>query len=84
MTGHEFVFYKKLIPSIHMFLFYNNSKTEQIKIQNNFGLILDQKLAFQYHVNEKIKDAVKEVGSQAATYFTSSIATDYLQIVCKP
>ena len=45
MTGHEFVFYKKLIPSIHMFLFYNNSKIEQIKIQNHFGLILDQKLA---------------------------------------
>ena len=46
----EFVYSKKLIPSIHPSLFLNNLITEQTKIQRQLDLNLDQKLSFYYYI----------------------------------
>ena len=47
-------FSKKNSGTHHSF-FFNNSLFEQTTTQKHFGLMLDHKLKFQYHVNEKIK-----------------------------
>ena len=52
---------KKKVLGTHPSLFYNNSLIEQDTTQKDFGLTLDYKLAFQYHVNEK-KKAMKGIG----------------------
>ena len=46
--------------------------------------MLDYKLTFQYHVNEKIKKAIEGIGLlRKLVYFTPNIFTNYLQIVYK-
>ena len=46
------------IPCTHPSLFFNNSL---IELAATLGLTLDQKLTFQYHVNENIKNPLKEL-----------------------
>ena len=58
----EVYFFEKIIPSIHLSLFFNNSLIEQATTQKHVGLTLDHKLTFQYHVNENIKKAMKGIG----------------------
>ena len=48
-------FQKKIIPCIHPSLFFNNLISGQVTTQKHLVLTLDQKLKFQYHVNENIK-----------------------------
>ena len=48
-------FQKKKVLGTHPSLFCNNSQIEQDTTQKDFGLTLDYKLAFQYHVNDKKK-----------------------------
>ena len=50
----EVVFPKQIIPWTHPSLFFNHPLIEQPTNQKQLGLTLDQKLTFQYHVNEKI------------------------------
>ena len=66
------------------FLIFNNSLIKQDTTQKHLGLTSDHELTFQYHVNEKIKKAIKEfVFFEKYILFTSNIFTDYLQIVYK-
>ena len=58
----EIIFSKKIISGTHPSLFFNNSLIEQDTTQKHLGLTLDHKLTFQYHVNEKIKKAMKRIG----------------------
>ena len=51
----EFAFSKKIILCTHPFLFFNNSLIQQATTQKYLGFTFDQKLTFQYHINEKIK-----------------------------
>ena len=61
--GKEVIFSKKKkILGTHPSLFFNNSLIEQDTTQKHLGLTLDHKLTFQYHVNEKIKKAMKGIG----------------------
>ena len=57
----EVIFSKKITPGTHLSLFFNNSLIEQDTTQKHLGLTLDHKLAFQYHVNEKMKKAMKGI-----------------------
>ena len=58
----EVIFSKKIIPGTHPSLFFNNSLIEQDTTPKHLGLTLDYKLTFQYHVNKKIKKAMKGIG----------------------
>ena len=58
----EVISSKKKISFTHPSLFFNNSLIEQDTTQKHLGLTLDHKLAFQYHVNEKMKKAMKRIG----------------------
>ena len=51
---------KKFLVFILSYLL-NNSLIEQDTTQKHLGLTLDHKLTFQYHVNEKIKKAMKGI-----------------------
>ena len=56
-------FQKTIIPGTDPSLFFNNSLIEQNTTRNHFGLTLDQKLTFQYHVNKnKQKKTRKGIG----------------------
>ena len=46
---------KKKKKSCYSSLFFNNSLIEEDSTQKHLGLPLDDKLTFQYHVNEEIK-----------------------------
>ena len=48
----EVIFQKKKILGTHPSSFSNNSLTEQDTTEKHFGLTLDHKLTFQYHVDE--------------------------------
>ena len=58
----EVVFSKKTALYSFFVIFFNSSLIEQATTQKHLGLTLDQKLTFQYHVNEKIKKAMKGIG----------------------
>ena len=58
----EVIFSKKKNSWYSSFLFFNNSLTEQNTTQKHLGLMFDYKLTFQYHVNEKLKKALKGIG----------------------
>ena len=58
----EIIFSKKIISGTHPSLFFNNSLIEQDTTQKHLGLTLDHKLTFQYHVNKKMKKAMKGIG----------------------
>ena len=58
----EVILSKKIIPGTQPSSSFNNSLTEQVTTQKHLGLALDHKLASQYHINEKIKKAMKENG----------------------
>ena len=53
---------KKQILGTHPSLFFSSLLIEQKTTQKHLGLTLDHKLTFQYHVNEKIKKAMKRIG----------------------
>ena len=82
----EVIFSKKIIPGTHPSLFFNNSLTEQDTTQKHLGLTLDRKLTFQYHVNKKMKKAMKGIGllrKLQSILPRTSLLTDCLQIVYK-
>ena len=58
----DVLFLKKKNLGNHPSLFFNNSLIKQDTTQKHLGLTLDHKLTFQYHVNEKIKKAMKGIG----------------------
>ena len=58
----EVVFSHKRTRTNHPNLFFNNSPVTTAPFQKHLGLILDEKLNFSHHLNEKISKANKGIG----------------------
>ena len=58
----EILFSCKKVRSNHPQLLVNGNAVAKVKDQKHLGLILDQKLSFEKHLNEKITKAKKNVG----------------------
>ena len=60
--ANEVRFSHKRKPPIHPLLFFNNIPVLSVPHQKHLGLVLDQKLNFSQHLNEKISKANKGIG----------------------
>ena len=58
----EVLFSQKRLDSNHPPLFFNRSMVLKVDAHKHLGLILDTKLLFVNHINEKIKLAKKGIG----------------------
>ena len=58
----EVIFSRKRKPVNHPILYFNNSPVTVAPFQKHLGLILDEKLTFGHHLNEKISKANKGIG----------------------
>lgn len=58
----EIIFSHKRKPPIHPPIFFNNVKVKQLNTHKHLGLILDSKLTFSSHINEKLSKARKGIG----------------------
>ena len=58
----EVLFSRKIKPNVHQKLYFNNLPVMQAKSQKHLGIILDEKLSFKQHLNEKIAKANKGIG----------------------
>ena len=58
----EVIFSRKRKPDNHPVLNFNDSPVETAPMQKHLGLILDEKLSFSHHLNEKISKANKGIG----------------------
>ena len=56
------IFSNKQNLANHPPLFYNNTEVKQVNEHKHLGLILDSKLTFRSHINEKLAIARKGVG----------------------
>ena len=59
----EIIFSKKNIKRDHPDLFFNNVQIDRCSDEKHLGLILDEKLNFKKHIDEKINKAMKIVGT---------------------
>ena len=59
----EVVFSKKINIMNHPDLYFNDVKIDRCSNEKHLGLILDEKLNFKKHVDEKIKKAMKTIGT---------------------
>ena len=59
----EVLFSKKIEKGIHPILSFNNIQIDKCSNEKHLGLILDEKLSFKKHINEKINKAMKIVGT---------------------
>ena len=57
----EVIFSHKIIPVTHPPLVFNNSNVLCLPRQKHLGLVLDSKLIFDHHLNEKISKAYKGI-----------------------
>ena len=65
-------------------MYFNNSVIASTSSQKHLGLILDQKLTFTHHLNEKISKANKGIGIIRKLYFylpRKSLLTIYKSFV---
>ena len=60
--AEEVIFSHKRHPCIHPPLFFNDIEVKQVNEHKHLGLILDSKLTFGSHINEKLSKARKGVG----------------------
>ena len=60
--AEEIVFSHKLIKPVHPPLFFNDIEVKRVNDHKHLGLILDHKLSFAKHLNEKISTARKGIG----------------------
>ena len=51
--AQEIIFPRKLIKPIHPLIKFNNLLVQNGSSQKHLGLILDEKLNFEYHLKEK-------------------------------
>ena len=58
----EILFSQKTTKPYHPPLFFNGARVSQVSEHKHLGLILDTKLLFVKHINEKIKIARKGIG----------------------
>ena len=76
----EVVFYHKKKPVDHPVLFFNDAATATSHFQKHLGLILDEKLNFGEHSNEKISMANKCIGltKRLRPYLRQKISSAHL------
>ena len=55
------VFFRKGITTNHAIVYFNNDPVIRENFQKHLGLLLDSKLNFSGHINEKIKKATKRI-----------------------
>ena len=60
--AEEVIFSKKRSKTNHPPLFFNNKLVKQVESHKHLGLILDSKLNFNKHINEKVAIARKWIG----------------------
>ena len=60
--AQEVLFTRKIKKTNHPTLYFNNSSIAQFPVQKHLGLYLDERLSFNYHINEQIKKASKSIG----------------------
>ena len=77
----EVLFSHKSKKPTHPPLFFNGAEVLRVNEHKHLGLILDSKLSFFEHVNEKIKIARKGVG--VLKYFSSYLPIKTLDIIYK-
>ena len=58
----ELIFSQKKNKPLHPLLFFNGIKVTSVESHKHLGVILDSKLNFNYHFNEKISKARKGIG----------------------
>ena len=58
----ELLFSQKRIKANHPPLYFNNQEVVSVSHHKHLGLILDSKLSFSKHINEKISSARKGIG----------------------
>ena len=58
----EVIFSRKRKPVNHPALYFNNSPVASAPLQKHLGLLLDEKLTFGHHLNNKISEANKGIG----------------------
>ena len=57
----EVVFSRKTKPINHTRLYFNNSTVVTSPIQKHLGLVLEKRIVFHHHLNEKISKATKGI-----------------------
>ena len=60
--AQEIIFIRKLDKLVHPNLTFNNSQVSQIESQKHLGLILDNKLNFNEHLNGLLDKVSKTIG----------------------
>ena len=60
--ANEVVFSRKKKPVQHPILYFNNAPVSTVLAHKHLGLVLDKKLAFGHHLNEKISKCNKGIG----------------------
>ena len=65
----EVVFSHKRKTVVHPALFFNQSPVAIEPLQKHLGLILDKRLNFKYHLNDKISKAMKGIGLIKRLYY---------------
>ena len=58
----QIVFTHKKNPGVHPKIYFNNIEVKSVNEHKHLGLILDAKLTFAFHINEKVKRATKGLG----------------------
>ena len=58
----QVIFSRKLTTHVHPKIYFNNNEVTITCEYKHLGLILDSKLSFESHINEKIKIARKGIG----------------------
>ena len=79
--AEEVIFSHKRQSPNHPPLFFNNTEVKQVNDHKHLGLILDSKLTFASHINEKLSKARKGVG--VIKYLSSYVPVKTLDQIYK-
>ena len=77
----EVLFSHKIQKTIHPPIYFNDAEVVRVNEHKHLGLILDSKLSFSQHVNEKIKIARKGLG--VIKYLSSYLPKKTLELIYK-
>ena len=77
----EIIFSHKRKPLINPPIFFNNVKVKQLNTHKHLSLILDSKLTFASHINEKLSKARKGIG--VIKYLSSYVPVKTLDQIYK-
>ena len=79
--AEEIIFSRKRGCQNHPPLFFNNEEVKQVNEHKHLGLILDSKLTFSSHINEKLSKARKGIG--VIKYLSSYVPVKTLDQIYK-